>query len=492
MYFALQVMIKNKRVKKNMNKKVIICIILAIVVYLVIGMLAPFAVQKKIEPEDGTFQKDAFYASANEKCVDRAHIVEENAEALDLRLRMIKEAKERVILSTFDFREDKSTWDLGAALYEAAERGVQIQIMVDGISGILRMERNPFFYALSGHENIEIRLYNYPNLLKPWTFHGRMHDKYVISDNKTLLLGGRNTFRYFLGGYDTKSRSYDREVLIYNTDYKNGTEKSVISQVEKYFRSIWDGPYMTVFHDGEKVNKKKKVVENIRKLEKRWGKVQKQYPQAYEEYSYEEHTVPIKKATLISGETGIYGKKPYVWNTLKELMAHAEKKVVFHTPYVVLDSAMEDGIREIAENVNDFTMVINSVANGDNIVASSDYLIHKKDILKTGVQLYEFDGGDSTHGKSILIDDDMAIIGSYNLDMRSTYMDTELMLAIHGEEFAEELKGCMDFFMEKSIKVLDAKNYENPEEIKMQEIPFMKKVVLRIAGPLLQLVRYLA
>lgn len=380
-----------------------LCIVLAILLYLIIGMLAPFAVQKKIGPEENLFHKEDFYASGNEKCVDRAHVVEENAEALDLRLRMIKEAEERVILSTFDFREDKSTWDLAAALYEAAERGIQIQIMVDGVSGLIRMEGNPFFYALSGHPNIEIRIYNSPNPLKPWTFHGRMHDKYVISDDKTLLLGGRNTFRYFLGGYDTKSRSYDREVLIYNTDYKKGAEKSVISQVEAYFRSIWDGPYMKVFHDKESIYEKKKVRETVEKMEKKWDKVQEKYPQAYEPYSYEEHTVPIKKATLISGETHIYGKKPYVWDTLKNLMLNAKERVVLHTPYAVLDTPMEEGMKDIAENVDDFKMVINSVENGDNIVASSDYRIHKKDIIETGVELYEFDGGDSTHGKSVLI-----------------------------------------------------------------------------------------
>lgn len=469
-----------------------LCIALAILLYLIIGMLAPFAVQKKIGPEENPFHKEDFYASGNEKCVDRAHVVEENAEALDLRLRMIKEAKERVILSTFDFREDKSTWDLAAALYEAAERGIHIQIMVDGISGLIRMEGNEFFYALSGHPNIEIRIYNYPNPLKPWTFHGRMHDKYVISDDKTLLLGGRNTFRYFLGGYDTKSRSYDREVLIYNTDYKNGAAKSVISQVEKYFRSVWDGPYMTVFHDKESLYEKKKVRENVEKLEKKWDKVQKKYPQAYEAYSYEEHTVPIKKATLISGETHIYGKKPYVWGTLKNLMQNARERVVLHTPYAVLDSQMETGMKAIAENVDDFKMIINSVENGDNIVASSDYRIHKKDIIDTGVELYEFDGGDSTHGKSVLIDNDMAIIGSYNLDMRSTYMDTELMLAVHGEEFCKELEGHMNVFHEKCRKVLDKKNYEVPEGVTVQEIPFIKEVILRVLGVALQPVRYLA
>ena len=44
-----------------------------------------------------------------------------------------------------------------------------------------------------------------------------MHDKYVIVDDGAYILGGRNTFDYFLGDYDTKNKSLDREVLVYNT-----------------------------------------------------------------------------------------------------------------------------------------------------------------------------------------------------------------------------------------------------------------------------------
>ena len=43
-------------------------------------------------------------------------------------------------------------------------------------------------------------------------------------------------------------------------------------------------------------------------------------------------------------------------------------------------------------------------------------------------------GGHSCHTKAVLIDDRMSIVGSYNLDMRSTYQDTELMLAIDSEK----------------------------------------------------------
>lgn len=108
------------------------------------------------------------------------------------------------------------------------------------------------------------------------------------------------------------------------------------------------------------------------------------------------------------------------------------------------------------------------------------------------MEVYEFCGEDSSHGKSVLIDDDMAMIGSYNLDMRSTYMDTELMLAVHGEAFAQELKGHMDVFQKQSRRVVDQDTYETPEGVKVKELPFLKKMIFRILGPVLQPVRYLA
>lgn len=463
-----------------------------IIVYVVAGAMIPFAKQKKVEDGENVFSHQDYYAPEGSCSTDRAHVVEDNKEALELRLLMLNEAKERVILSTFDFRQDESTRDLAAAIYQAAERGVQIKIMVDGFSGLLRMEGSPFFYALSSHPGIEIRIYNPIHILTPWKLNGRMHDKYVICDDKALLLGGRNTFSYFLGDYATSSRSHDREVLIYNTDYENGTENSVISQVEEYFYGIWDGPYMKVFHDNEKLAERRSVKLKIEMLEKRYEEEREHYPECFREYDYQAHTVPIQKATLISGETGIYGKQPLVWDTLKNLMADAEERVVFHTPYVVMDDEMAAGMKEISEKVPDFSMIINAVENGDNVVASSDYMIHKKEVLDTGVKLYEFDGGESTHGKTILIDDDLSIIGSYNLDMRSTYMDTELMLAIQGKEFYQELSRYTDEFQEKCRIIQDEDHYQLPEGLVPQKLPLKKKIIYSLIGPLIQPFRYVA
>ena len=47
-----------------------------------------------------------------------------------------------------------------AALYTAAERGVQVQILIDGIYQKLFLEKSPVFQALAAHQNVEVGIYN--------------------------------------------------------------------------------------------------------------------------------------------------------------------------------------------------------------------------------------------------------------------------------------------------------------------------------------------
>ena len=49
------------------------------------------------------------------------------------RLRMIGAAKKSIVLATFDLRADESGTDLLAALDQAAKRGVEIKLLIDGI-----------------------------------------------------------------------------------------------------------------------------------------------------------------------------------------------------------------------------------------------------------------------------------------------------------------------------------------------------------------------
>ena len=120
---------------------------------------------------------------------ERAVIIEKNPEALLQRVRLIKNAKKEIILSTFAFQSDESGKLILGALHDAADRGVHIRLLVDGMESWIDMEGNPYFYGLSSHENVEIKLYNKANPLKPWKIMGRMHDKYLIADGKRYILG---------------------------------------------------------------------------------------------------------------------------------------------------------------------------------------------------------------------------------------------------------------------------------------------------------------
>ena len=58
------------------------------------------------------------------------------------------------------------------------------------------------------------------------------------------------------------------------------------------------------------------------------------------------------------------------------------------------------------------------------------------------------------HTKAVLIDNRLSIVGSYNLDMRSTYLDTELMLVIDSEKLNQQIRATESDYMEKSKEVL--------------------------------------
>ena len=113
---------------------------------------------------------------------------------------------------------------------------MHIRLLVDGMESWIDMEGNPYFYGLSSHENVEIKLYNKANPLKPWKMMGRMHDKYLIADGKRYILGGRNTYNYFLGDFPGH-KNYDRDVLVVCDEPE---KENSVNQLLEYFETIWE------------------------------------------------------------------------------------------------------------------------------------------------------------------------------------------------------------------------------------------------------------
>lgn len=471
-----------KEMGKIMKKKVKIMILVLVIflIYIVVGMLIPFMHRQSVSEEyKNQIKISDFYGDSLKNGPDRAKIIENNQEALNLRLSMIQRAKKEIILSTFDIREGSSTTDIFSALVVAAKRGVKVKILVDGLYGTLHMNGKDIFQAVGSESNIEIRFYNTPNLLKPWTIHGCLHDKYLITDHQYLLMGGRNTFDYFLKNRENGSMGLDREILIYNTGKES---ESAVGQVKTYFRKIWKLDVCKTKFD--RWSKEKRAAEIQRLIE---HEKQLDVPGI----DYEKETVSTKKATLVTNPTHIYGKEPYVWETMKQLMLNADKRVLIHTPYAVFSDEMYEGMAQIHEKIPNTKIILNSIASGDNICASADYMKNKQNIVDTGAEIYEYMGKHSTHGKSLVIDDDIAVVGSYNFDCRSTYVDTEAMLVVHGKEITEQLEEKLNALKNDALAVDGQGKYIKNGDTKERILDKDKGRLIRILSYVIQGFRYL-
>ena len=93
-------------------------------------------------------------ASTNE---DYLILVDDNTDALLWRLRLIDSAQDEIIYSTFDFAVDDAGIDILAALQAAADRGVNIKLIVDGMSGRSKLRRNASFQGLLLSPQVEAR-----------------------------------------------------------------------------------------------------------------------------------------------------------------------------------------------------------------------------------------------------------------------------------------------------------------------------------------------
>jgi len=137
------------------------------------------------------------------------------------------------------------------------------------------------------------------------------------------------------------------------------------------------------------------------------------------------------------------------------------------------------------------TMMTNSAANNGNFFGAIDYLNHKQELIDTGITILEYEGGISYHGKSLTIDDQLAIVGSFNMDMRSTYIDTELMLVIHSPEINADLQAAMDSYEEEAATVQTVDTYSHiPSGMEMQELSRKKENFGKYLGWFLEMIRF--
>ena len=76
------------------------------------------------------------------------------------------------------------------------------------------------------------------------------------------------------------------------------------------------------------------------------------------------------------------------------------------------------------------------------------------------------------------MDDDLALIGSFNMDERSGYLSTEIMLVIHSQPLAGQLEEAMGQMISSSLQVGQNNCYLKEEQA--LEVPWPKALLAKI------------
>lgn len=416
---------------------------------------------------------------------ERIAYVKDNTKAMLYRLWMIKEAKKEIIMSTFEFHADDGGKNVIAALLHAAEQGVKIRILVDGITGFLELKKSPWFQAFDMHENISIKIYNAVCFSNLWRIQKRMHDKYLIIDDNMYLLGGRNTTDLFLGN-DSSKKNIDRELFVYET--KLSPDSSLV-QLKAYFEKIWKLPECT-YYQSKKGTEKKFLRRKYSVLRERHEEIYSEFPNANEKQDWIANTMETQKVTLLTNQIEAKKKQPKLWKTLNKIMLTGNK-IIIHTPYIVCGREMYRDLRELTKKVDSVKIITNDMASGANPWGCSDYLNERKKIWKTGVKVYEFLGNYSSHKKIILVDDRISILGSFNLDMRSTYLDTELMLAVDCARLNQILQKEAESDIERSRVMGPDGVYVYGKNYKKKKLTRKKRLTYAIIRTIIRPIRHL-
>jgi cardiolipin synthase A/B len=120
------------------------------------------------------------------------------------------------------------------------------------------------------------------------------------------------------------------------------------------------------------------------------------------------------------------------------LVTSAQKQVIITSPYFVPDEAMMYAITSARYRGLDVQLFVSEIGDQGSVWhAQRSYY---GALLRAGVKIWMYPGPYILHAKHLSIDDDVAVIGSSNMDIRSFNLNFEISLLVRGASFVAEMR----------------------------------------------------
>jgi phosphatidylserine/phosphatidylglycerophosphate/cardiolipin synthase-like enzyme len=472
-----------------------------------------------------TFVKERFPGRANSvdtAAGNYAGIVDRGDEALLLRIHLIRSARRSVDIQTYIWTNDESARVVLYELFRAAQRGVKVRILVDHMGAHKDPEQLAFVSSLS--PNIDTKLYRpvggmgnpklphiLADLLVPSGSNQRMHLKTFIVDDFAGITGGRNIgnnyFNYSLG-YNFK----DRDAYVIGP---------AVAGMTASFEEYWGAPQSVWTRDLDDVAKRIKrgakreipgqddiyFNDHFRAFDRSADD-----PEAIAA-TFLDRLVPVDRATYLADAPGRKNRRLYcnrwnngrVTNALMGLFFAAKESVLIQSPYVIVNRRVANFFQRLEVENPDLRIQIstNSYGAADHLITyATNYRLRPRVVLNLGMEVFEYkpypqdlfeflpnaadlaasaqaEGVDrqpylSIHSKTFVFDDDTVFVGTFNLDPRSFYLNSEGGLIIEDVEFTTAVR----------TSILRDMSSDNSWTIARNELPlfFINRTFERLAA----------
>ena len=327
----------------------------------------------------------------------RLHLVHEPQDRLTAVLQLIKSAKNSIRMFSYMFGADRTGQEVLAALCAAAEDGIAVQLIIDSFGS--GDNKDSFFDPLvaAGGQ------YHCFSSRKGLGYLIRNHQKILIVDEKHALIGGYNITDYYFGRKGDESWE-DLGVVI------TGTE---VGHLAEYFDEL------DRLSEGGRVR-----FGTMRRLIRDW----------------KPGDGPIQ--WLIGGPTNRISPLGLV---LKRALETAKRLDIVAAYFSPTQSILRRIAKVTRRNKGSRLVLAGKTDNGATILAAR--LLYRY-LLKRKAKIYEFQPR-PLHMKLFVIDD-CAYIGSCNLDVRSLFINMEIMVRISDAAFASHVRKLVDSMVEES------------------------------------------
>jgi len=396
------------------------------------------------------------------------HAFRDPRDAAAARILLAATAEKSLDVQYYIWHGDEVGYLLFEALWQAAERGVRVRLLLDDLNtGGL----DETIAALDRHPNIEVRLYNpvmqrsarLLNFVTDFTrVNHRMHNKSFTADNQAAVVGGRNIGNEYFGAGSG----------VVFTDLDVLAVGAVVPEVSREFDLYWNsasaypaaafvgtaGPDATEDLEA-KFTATRADPDSVAYLEAvRTTPLVRDIAEHRLAFEWTTATVVYDgpEKTLDTGDrTDIL-----LFPELMRRMGQPEMALDLVSPYFVPGDAGTLALVALAHRGVAVRVLTNSLSSSDEPSVHAGYAKRRRELLEAGVKLYElkatavhdtastFEFASSSssglHAKTFAVDRRRIFVGSFNFDPRSARINTEMGFVIDSPTFARQLAEYFD------------------------------------------------